>query len=350
MQEMNGVKKVRWGIIGTGGIARQFARGLGASMIGELYAVGSRAQETAEAFGRDFDVPRRYGSYTDLLADDAVDVVYNSLPNHLHLDWTIRAARAGKHVLCEKPLTVNAAEAERVLEVAQGANVFLMEAFMYRCHPQTLKLVDLIRDGAIGEVRVIQAAFGYDLGDGEDAYRNIRLRNDACGGSIMDVGCYTVSMARLIAGAALGLSRPAEPEVLQGVAHIGARGGVDEWSAAVARFPSGAVADLVCGARVTVQSTVRVWGSLGDIEVPVPWNPVTGKIVLTRLGKDPEEIEVPAEAGCYTLEADLVARSLPGPEAPYPCMTWEDSLNNMKALDRWRASAGLVFDAEKAQG
>ena len=143
---------------------------------------------------------------------------------------------------------------------------------------------------------------------------------------------------------------PAEPESLYGVAHIGARGRVDEWAAAVARFPSGAVADLVCGARARVQSDVHIWGSLGDIEVPVPWNPWVGKIVLARSGKDAEEIEVPAEAGSYTLEADIVARSLPGPEAPYPCMTWEDSLNNMKALDRWRASAGLVFDAEKAQG
>jgi len=347
---MNGVEKVRWGIIGTGGIARQFAKGLGASNTGALYAVGSRAQETAEAFGQDFDVPRRYGSYEGLLADGALDAVYISLPNHLHLEWTIKAARAGKHVLCEKPLTVNAAEAELALTAAKEANVFLMEAFMYRCHPQTLKLIQLIRDGAIGEVRVIQAAFGYDLGDGEDAYRNIRLRNDACGGSIMDVGCYTVSMARLIAGAAMGLPGPAEPESLHGVAHIGARGRVDEWAAAVARFPSGAVADLVCGARARVRSDVRIWGSLGGIEVPVPWNPTVGKIVLTRSGKDAEEFEVPAEAGCYALEADAVARSLPGPEAPYPCMAWEDSLNNMKALDRWRACAGLVFDAEKAQG
>ena len=345
---MDSVSKVRWGIIGTGGIARQFAKGLGASKTGELVAVGSRAQETAEAFGWEFNVPRRYGSYTELLADDAVDVVYNSLPNHLHLEWTIKAARAGKHMLCEKPLTVNAAETELALAAVREAHVFLMEAFMYRCHPQTHKLVQLIRDGAIGEVRVIQAAFGYDLGDGEEAYRNIRLRNDACGGSIMDVGCYTVSMARLIAGAAMGLSGPAEPQSLYGVAHIGARGRVDEWAAAVARFPGGAVADLVCGAKVRVQSAVRVWGSLGDIEVPVPWNPGVGKIVLTRSGKDPEEIEVPAEAGSYTLEADVVARSLSSPEAPYPCMTWEDSLNNMKALDQWRASAGLVFDAEKA--
>jgi predicted dehydrogenase len=341
------MSRVRWGIIGTGGIASQFARGLGASKTGVLVAVGSRAQKTAEAFGQEFNVPRRYSSYTDLLADAAVDVVYNSLPNHLHLQWTIEAARAGKHVLCEKPLTVNAAETESMLAAVREANVFLMEAFMYRCHPQTLKLVDLIRDGAIGEVRVIQAAFGYDLGDGETAYRNIRLRNDVCGGSIMDVGCYTVSMARLIAGTAMGSSGPAEPDSLYGVAHIGARGRVDEWAAAVARFPNGTVADLVCGARARVRSDVRVWGSLGDIEVPVPWNPSVGKLVLTRSGKDTQEIEVPAEAGCYSLEADVVARSLPGPEAPYPCMTWNDSLNNMRSLDRWRASAGLVFDAER---
>lgn len=338
---------LKWGIIGTGGIARKLARALKETQTGELYAVGSRAQDTADAFGDELGVPQRYGSYEGLLADAAVDIVYVALPNHLHLKWTARAARAGKHVLCEKPLTVNTPQAERMLRVVQGADVFLMEAFMYRCHPQTVKLVELVRDGAIGEVRLIQAAFGYDLGGGDTAYGNIRLRNDVCGGSIMDVGCYTVSIARLLAGAALGRAGPAEPEHLEGVAHIGARGRVDEWAAAVAGFPGGIVADLVCGSRVRVESAVRVWGSEGSITMPVPWNPTQGRIILTRQGSDPREVEVPSDAGCYTLEADVVARHLVDRQAPYPCMTWEDSLGNMRALDAWRASVGLVFDTER---
>ena len=340
--------KLKWGIIGTGMIAKKLAHALDKAETGELYAIGSRAQETADAFGEAFGVPCRYGSYEDLLADDAVDVVYNSLPNHLHLEWTAKAARAGKHVLCEKPLTVNAPQAEQMLAVVQEADVFLMEAFMYRCHPQTQKLIELIRDGAIGEVRVVQAAFCYDLGDSEEAYANIRLRNDACGGSIMDVGCYTLSMARLIAGAAAGLTTPAEPERLEGVAHISQRGRVDDWAAAVAEFPGGIVADLVCASRVRTQSAVHVWGSAGNLAVPIPWNPPQGKIVLSRPGADPQEIAVPSQADSYTLEVDVVARSLSDRQAPYPCMTWEDSLANMRALDTWRASVGLIFDAETA--
>jgi len=337
----------KWGIIGTGGIARTFARALADSTTGELVAVGSRAQETAEAFGDTFAIPRRYASYEDLLADPGIDGVYISLPNHLHLEWAVKTARAGKHVLCEKPLTVNASEATKMFAEVQKTGVFLMEAFMYRCHPQTQRVVDLIRDRAIGEVRMIQATFAYDLGDSDQAYQNIRLRNDACGGGIMDVGCYTVSMARLIAGAALGHSGPAEPQHLEGVAHIGERGRVDEWAAAVLKFPGDIVANLVCGCRARVESTVHIWGSKGSIAVPVPWNPTTGKIILQRPGKDVQEIEIPSQIGCYTFEADVVARNADKPQAPYPYMTWNDSLGNMQTLDRWRASIGLVFDIER---
>jgi predicted dehydrogenase len=337
------VDQLKWGIIGTGMIAGKFAQALEAAETGTLYAVGSRAQERADAFGQEHGVPQRYGSYADLLADGEVDVVYNALPNHLHLEWTVEAARAGKHVLCEKPLTVNAGEAEQMVEAAEAAGVFLMEAFMYRCHPQTSKLIELVRDGAIGEVRVFQTSFGYDLGDSDAAYENIRLRSDAAGGSIMDVGCYAISMARLIAGAALGLEGPAEPERLEGVAHIGERGGVDEWAAASVQFPGDILANLACAARVSMDSKVHVWGSRGEIEVPVPWNPPEGRIVLRRRGADEEVIEVPARGNAYTLEADVVARSLPAHQAPYPCMTWADSLGNMRALDAWRA-AGLAFE------
>ncbi len=340
--------KLKWGIIGTGGIAEILAGGVKASKTGELLAVGSRAQETADNFGEKFSIPRRYSSYDDLLADSDVDVVYNALPNSLHLEWTVKAARAGKHILSEKPLTVNAGETEQMILAVKEADVFLMEAFMYRCHPQTSKLVELIRDGAIGDVRIIQASFCYDMGGSDEAYQNIRLRNDVAGGSIMDVGCYSISMARLIAGAALGLSKSAEPESLNGAAHISERGRVDEWAGASIKFPNGVVADLLCACRASLPSTVHVWGSAGNMEVPVPWKPRVGKIILNRAGKNTEEIQIPAESeNCYALEADVVARNLSNRQAPYPCMTWEDSINNMKALDRWRDSIGLVFDAEK---
>jgi len=339
--------KIGWGILGTGGIARQFAAALAASDTGELLAVGSRTQETADAFGEAFGVPRRYASYDGLLADGEVDAVYNSLPNHLHLEWTVKAARAGKHILCEKPLTVNAAEAQQMLDGVAETDAFLMEAFMYRCHPQTARLAELIREGAVGAVRVIEATFGYDLGDSDAAFENIRLRQDAAGGAIMDVGCYTVSMARLLAGAAAGLAGPAEPEQVSGAAHIGGRSRVDEWAGAAMRFPGDVVATLLCACRCNVPSVVRVWGSAGSLEVPEPWKPTEGRIVLRRAGKDPEEVLAASSGNCYSLEADVLAAGLPAREAPYPCMTWSDSLGNMRALDRWREAVGLVFDCEK---
>jgi predicted dehydrogenase len=340
------MEKLNWGIIGTGGIAKKFARALADAERGTLYAVGSRSQARADDFGDEFGAPARYGSYEALLADERVDAVYNALPNHLHLEWTVQAAEAGKHVLCEKPLTVDVGEAHEMVAAVEAADVFMMEAFMYRCHPQTAKLIELIRAGAIGEVRVIQAHFGYDLGGGPEAYENIRLRHDARGGGIMDVGCYTVSMARLIAGAALGQEGPAEPERIEGAAHIGP-GGVDEWATGVAYFAgaghSAIVADLACACRVRLDSQVRVWGAEGQITVPVPWNPEHGLVVLARHGEAPQEIETPARVNSYTLEADAVAQALPARQAPYPCMTWDDSVGNMRALDLWRASVGLVF-------
>src|SRR5579871_4902609 len=209
--------QLKWGILGTGKIAETFAKGIAGSKTGKLIAVGSRAQETADKFGTTYDVPRRYPTYTELLADPEVDAIYISLPNHLHAEWTIRCAEAGKHILCEKPFTVNAQEAESTLAELERYAVFFMEAFMYRCHPQTAKLAQLLAEKAIGEVRLIQCSFCYNMGP---RYENIRLRHDVAGGGIMDVGCYTMSLARLIAGA--------EPEDIQGAAFIGPVSHVDE--------------------------------------------------------------------------------------------------------------------------
>jgi predicted dehydrogenase/aryl-alcohol dehydrogenase-like predicted oxidoreductase len=340
--------KLGWGILGTGRIAGTFAKAVNASQTGRLVGVGSRAQATGEAFAGEFSVSRGYGSYEELLRDEAVQAVYISLPNHLHAEWAIRCAQAGKHVLCEKPLTVNFAQAMAVVEAARYHGVFLMEAFMYRCHPQTARLHQLIREGAIGEVRLIQANFAYNLGP---KYENIRLSNPAAGGGIMDVGCYTASMARLVAGAALG-QEVAEPDEVKGCAHIGDVSRVDEQATAALKFPGGIVAALSTGCQVGVDSTLRIWGSAGNIQVPNPWFPgKTGaKILVQRTGtSSPEEILVEAESELYAVEADTVARALTGQQAPFPCMTWEDSLGNMRVLDQWRRSAGVVFDAEQPE-
>jgi predicted dehydrogenase/aryl-alcohol dehydrogenase-like predicted oxidoreductase len=337
--------KLGWGILGTGRIAQTFAKAVIASNTGTLVGVGSRTQESAERFGEEFQIPRRYGSYQALLDDPDVQAVYISMPNHIHAEWTIKCAQAGKHVLCEKPLTVNFAQAMAVIEAVRYHGVFLMEAFMYRCHPQTARLTQLIKQGVIGEVRLIQSSFAYNLGP---KYENIRLSNPCAGGGIMDVGCYTASMARLVAGAALGKNF-ADPIEVKGVAHIGDISRVDEQTTGSLKFEGGIVASLSTGCQVGVDSTLRVWGSEGHILVPNPWFPRKGenKIIVNRAGADPEEVIVVAEGELYSIEADTVAQHLNDKHAPSPCMTWDDSLGNMKTLDLWRRSVGLSFDEEK---
>jgi predicted dehydrogenase len=265
--QSKGGKKLRWGILGTGGIARNFAKALVTSKAGRLEAVGSRTTAQSAKFGDEFAVPRRYGSYEALLADADIDAVYISLPNHLHALWTLRVAEMGKHILCEKPLATNLGEAMTAVEAARYHDVFLMEAFMYRCHPQTARLVQLIREKAIGEVRVIQSAFSFNMRGPH--YENIRQQNAAAGGGIMDVGCYCASMSRLIAGAALGKDF-ADLVQVKGAGHVGEGSRVDEWASATLRFPGDIVAEVSCGIQVNIDSTLRIWGSEGHIIMPNP--------------------------------------------------------------------------------
>ncbi len=337
-----------WGILGAGNIARTFARGVAESRMGRLVAVGSRTQETADRFGDEVGVPHRHGSYEALLADPDVQAVYIGTPHPMHAEWAIRAAEAGKHILCEKPLTLNHAEAMAVVEAARRYDVFLMEAFMYRCHPQTARLVELIREGAIGEVRVIHATFSFDAGDNPDSRL---LRHDLGGGGILDVGCYTASMARLIAGAAAGQT-VAEPLDVSAVGHIGLRSRVDEWTVAALRFPGDIVAQLAAGVRVNQENVVRVYGSEGSILVPEPWTPArdggSTRILLYQNGvAEPREVTVEATASLYAIEADTVAAHLEARQAP--AMTPDDSLGNMRTLDRWREAIGLTYDAERPE-
>ena len=339
-------RALAWGILGTGKIAGTFARQLPASQSGKLLAVASRSLESAARFAADYTVPRAYDSYDALLADPEVDAVYISLPNHLHARWTVRCAEAGKHILCEKPLAANYAEAMTAVEAARAHGVFLMEAFMYRCHPQTAKLVELVRSRAIGDVRLIQANFSYNM---PDDLTNIRLQNQSAGGSIMDVGCYCMSMARLIAGAAAGQAF-ANPVIvsdgyssqleIKGYAHLGAESGVDEWATATVKFPGDLFANLVCGLHLRTESSVRIWGSAGHLVVPNPWFPGDERfggdagavIEMHRQGAEPEAVNAPGGAPLYAIEADTVARGIDQQQAAPPAMTWADSLGNMRAL------------------
>jgi len=329
-----------WGILGTGLIAHTFARGIAASDTGTLLAVGSRTQEAANRFGDEHTIERRYPSYAVLLTDPAVQAVYIALPNNLHAEWIVKCAKAGKHILCEKPLTTNYAEAMVVLEEVRRHDVFLMEAFMYRCHPQTARLKELVDSGVIGDVRLIQASFSHNY---RAPYENIRLSNSAAGGGIMDVGGYTTSMVRLIVGA--------EPDLVTGAAHIGTSSRVDEWASGGLHFPNGIVGSLICGIQVPVESAVQIWGTEGHITVANPWFPGKGaNRILIQKSEDsaPTEIIVEGENDVYALEVDTVARHLADRQAPHPAMTWADSLGNMATLDAWRRAVGVIFDGEKS--
>ncbi|MHB0856723.1 MAG: aldo/keto reductase [Anaerolineae bacterium] len=342
-------RRIAWGILGTGRIATTLAKALAKSETGRLMAVGSRSLESAERFAAEQGAPRAYGSYEGLLADPEVEAVYIALPNHLHALWTIRCAEAGKHILCEKPLATNYGEAMSAVEAARRHDVFLMEAFMYRCHPQTAKLVELVRSKAIGDVRVIHVNFSFNMGDARPD--DIRRQGAYAGGGITDVGCYCASMARLVAGAALG--KPfVDPLDVKGSGHVNPSGEVDEWASALLRFPGDILATLTCGTQVGIDSTLRIWGSQGHIAVPNPWFPGEqgARIELHRAGqKEPEIITVDAGAHLYSIEADTVARHIAHRQAPPPCMTWNDSLGNMRTLDRWRRDFGLVFGNEKPE-
>jgi predicted dehydrogenase/aryl-alcohol dehydrogenase-like predicted oxidoreductase len=339
--------RVAWGIIGTGGIAHTFARGLAKSRTGKLVAVGSRTQASADGFAKEFGLERAHGSYEALLADPEIHAVYISTPHPSHAEWCIKAARAKKHILCEKPLTLNHAEAMVVAEAAREHGVFLMEAFMYRCHPQTAKLVELIRSGVIGQVGVIQATFSFHAGFNAEG----RLfKNELGGGGILDVGCYATSIARLIAGAAQG--RPfAEPVRLSGFACLHREMKTDLYAVASAEFPEGILAQLAAGVGLNQENGVRVFGREGSLHLPTPYvmarDGGSTSIFLTRNGAKTEEIVIKSDDYLYALEADSVGDALAQGKLESPHMTVADTLGNMAALDQWRNSAGFVYESEK---
>lgn len=348
--------KIRWGILGPGNIARQFAKGVTQSNTGTLVAVASRSKQKADEFAGLFQIPNSYDNYEALLADKNVDAVYIATPHPFHPEWAIKAARAGKHVLVEKPIGLNHSHAMAVAEACEVAGVKLMEAYMYRCHPQTAKLIELIKSKTIGDVRMIQATFAFRAGFNE----NSRLFSNALGGGgILDVGGYPVSLARLVAGAAVG--KPfADPYHVSGAAHLGTTG-IDEWASAVMKFESaepgkspGIVAQIATGVSLALHNGVIVHGSDGRIEVPDPWVPAreggTVKIIVHRNREQPQTIDVTSEMHLYGHEADAFPELVRTGVAPYPAMSVADTLANMSTLDRWRDACGFQYDQENPPG
>ena len=340
--------KIRWGILATGSIAKAFARGLKQSQTGELVAVGSRTPAKAEAFGTEFGIPRRHGSYEALLADPDVQAVYVSTPHPQHVEWVIKACEAGKHVLCEKPISVNQYEVQAMMEAATANRVFLMEAYMYRCHPQTARLVELLKEKVIGDVAVIQATFSVHAGFNVES----RLWSNAlAGGGILDVGGYTTSIARLIAGAAQGLPF-ADPVAVTGAGHLHPQTGVDVWAVGTLKFAGDVVATISTGVGLNQENVVRVFGSEGNLLLPNPYltareGAMPGEIVVNRRGEASRTIAVESTVTSYAHEADVVGRAIRAGQTEAAAMSWADTLGNLRTQDAWRAAIGLTYETEK---
>ncbi len=339
-------ERVRWGILGTGKIARTLAQAIAGSSEAELLAVGSRDPQRADAFASEFGVSGS-GTYEEVIADDTVEIAYVATHHPEHRTWSVAAAEAGKHVLCEKPLAVRHVDAVEIVEAARRNDVFLQEAFAYRTHQQTERLLGLVREGAVGSVRAIDAVFGYDAGPEPTNY----LMNPAlAGGSILDVGCYTTSMSHLLAATARGVDVLPADEV--SAAAVFGPTGVDHTAAATLTFEGGVLARVACSIQANLDSTVRIVGSKGRIEVPTPWLPgwIGGgpRILLERWGAGTEEIAIEEDRDVYTVEVDAVSRAVRDGERSSAAMGWEDSLEHMLTLDRWRAAIGLRYPGDES--
>ncbi|MGH7177373.1 MAG: Gfo/Idh/MocA family protein [Tepidisphaeraceae bacterium] len=330
-----------FGILGTGNIANQFAMGIATSVRTRTVAVGSRSVDSARAFADRFGIQKVHGSYGSLLSDQEVDAVYLSLPNSMHHEWTIRSLRAGKHVLCEKPLAVTAAQGREMFEEARRAGRTLVEAFMYVSHPQTRAIIDAVRGGTIGELRLIRTSFCYRTTrvDG-----NIRFDPAMAGGATMDVGCYCVHFSRMVAGA--------EPDSVHAVSQLH-ESGVDLTTTGVLHFPAGVVASFVCGMGVQCDNTAHVCGTEGYIEIPWPWKPLKTATYTIAHSAPPRqdkgltapsprrEMTITAARGLYALEADdFAAAVLDG--AP-PALTESNTLGNLRVMDEIRRQIGAKY-------
>ena len=317
------VEPVRWGLLSTARINAALIPGLQESADSELVAVASRTQERAEEYASEWEIGTAHGSYDALLADPEIEAVYISLPNGQHVDWSVRALEAGKHVLCEKPLSRHPSEVERAFDVADAADRLLMEAFMWRHHPQSKRLAELVRDGAIGELRLMRASFSFPLGDPDD----IRLDAALEGGALMDVGCYCVSGSRLIAG---------EP-VTASAHQIAAPKGVDARLVGTLVFPGGVLGQIDCALDLPDRQRFEIVGSTGSLRVAMPWAIDVPGIELVR-GDEVELIEI-EPLNRYRLQTDNFSRAVRGVEPPL--LGRDDALGQARTIDALYRSAEL---------
>lgn len=320
-------KKIRWGIISTAKIGvTKVIPGIQKCSLCEVTAIGSRDGKRAEEAARKLGIAKTHSSYESLLADPEVDAIYNPLPNHLHVEWTIKALRAGKHVLCEKPIGLDAVEARLLLDESKRyPSLKVMEAFMYRFHPQWIRAKELADAGAIGKVRTLQSFFSYFNSDP----KNIRNMADIGGGGLMDIGCYCISFSRFIFNE--------EPQQVVGLLEFDPELKTDRIASGMLDYSGGKSSTFTCSTQLMPFQRCLIFGTDGYIEIEMPVNAPPDKTTRIWLVKDKKE-EISFDAtDQYTLQADAFSKAiLHNTEVPTPLT---DAVGNMKAIDALFESA-----------
>ncbi len=319
------MKKVSWGVIGVAKIATEkVIPAMQRSELCSVDAIASRSPERAREAAERLGIPRSYGSYEELLADPEIEAVYNPLPNHLHVPWSIRAAEAGKHVLCEKPIALTSEEAQTLVEARDRTGVLITEAFMVRTHPQWLKVRELIQEGRVGQLRAIHCFFSYFLTDPN----NVRNQADIGGGGVMDIGCYPITMSRFIFGE--------EPRRVIGLVERDPEMKIDRLTSAILDFPSGQ-ATFTCSTQLVFYQRAQFYGTSGRIEIRIPFNapPDRPCEIYVDDGSDLEGggVETIALPVCdqYAIQGDDFSRALR--EATPPATPLEDAVQNMRVIE-----------------
>jgi predicted dehydrogenase len=309
-------KILNWGLLSTARINRALIKPLRASKRTRLLAVASRSISSAESYAREWNIPRAHGSYEALLADPEIDVIYNSLPNYLHAEWTIKALHAGKHVLCEKPFALTLAEVDAMTQAAHETGKVLEEAFMYRHHLQTLKVKEIVDSGILGKLQLIKGAFSFPLTHEGD----IRLKKETGGGSIWDVGCYPISYARMIVGA--------EPVEVFGWQVIG-QGEVDETFVGQMRFENGVHAQFDSGFNSSSRSMIEIVGTDASLSIPHPFKPGKASEIYLSRGNKQKTIKIKSHE-LYLGEVEDMCDAILHGKAPR--ISLEDSRKNIAAI------------------
>jgi predicted dehydrogenase len=321
---------VRFGVLGAANIGRKVIPGINASAMCRVNAVASRDLSKAEAYAKELSIPRAYGSYEELLGDPDIDAVYIPLPNHMHAEWSIAAVRAGKHVLCEKPLAMNALEAESIMRAAAEADRYVVEAFMYRLHPSWVRVKELVDSGRIGELLNVQSFFSY-FNDDPD---NIRNQVEVGGGALYDIGCYCINLSRFLYGS--------EP-VVESATIQSDETGTDVVTSAIMSFDPG-TATFTCSTRLEDDQRVHIYGSKGRISIEIPFNippDQPARISISQGGNLPNdpsiETEVFEPTDPYTSQADAFANLVLGRSEP--AIPLGDGVRNMTVIDSVFAKA-----------